>query len=186
MFSSSIEILQKRVNKQQVTTWKGVFDMCWLLTGCSSFLLFLEPLLFWRLRSQMEFYKKERKLSRCLKAEPSEYEWLLNYLRKVHEGHVTSQPDWWEHLGAVLCLIPWSALKKPLGWEEKHLTVAFNRPAKSSLDLQITLTWMNENIRGYRKGYKKLKKKVSEVLRHGRLNQLLPGHENTGCQVALN
>lgn len=43
--------------------------------------------------------KKERKLSPSLKAEPSEYEWLLNYLQKVHKGQVTSQPGWWKRLG---------------------------------------------------------------------------------------
>lgn len=103
MFSSSIEIFQKRVNKQQATTWKGAFDMRWLLTGCSSLLLFLEPLLIWRRRSQMELKKtKERTLSWCLKAEPSEYERLLNYLRKVHQGQVTSQPKHWKHLGDVV------------------------------------------------------------------------------------
>lgn len=43
---------QKRINKHQHTTWKRVFDMQWLLTGCSSFPLFLDPLSNLRHRAQ--------------------------------------------------------------------------------------------------------------------------------------
>lgn len=93
MFSSSIEILQKGINKQQPTTWKSVFDMRWLLTGCSSFLLFLEPLLMQRHRSQVKLRKKrKRKLSQCQKAGPGEYK---RFVKVQPQCQLDPSDDFW-------------------------------------------------------------------------------------------
>lgn len=64
--------------------------------------------------------KGKRKLARCQKAGPGEYDWLLNYLQRFGKVQPQSQLDCWELLEDASLLTHLSGLKKHLRWEAQR------------------------------------------------------------------
>lgn len=90
--------------------------MRWLLTGSSSFLLFLEPLLMQRHRSQMELRKKEKENLQVSESWARRIWLALKLSTKVRKGPATKSTG----LLRASLLTHLSGLKKHLRWEAQR------------------------------------------------------------------